>query len=100
MSSPTQKSLEHLRDCGYEPVVVEKWNPHAKIRQDLWGILDIIAIGKGETLGVQTTSLSNMSARVTKMADKAVLGELLGCGWRVLVHGWNGEELRTHEFGL
>lgn len=88
MGSPTQRSLKHYRDQGYLAGVVEKWNPHAKIRQDLFGILDLVVVGNGETLGVQTTSASNMSARVKKITDSDALAELREAGWKVIVQGW------------
>lgn len=44
MSSPTQRTLAECRKRGYTAQVVEKWNPHARIRQDLFGVIDIVAI--------------------------------------------------------
>jgi hypothetical protein len=35
--SPTQRSLAHLRRLGYQARVVERWNPFARVRQDLFG---------------------------------------------------------------
>lgn len=58
MTSPTQRSLAHLRSLGYRVAVVERWNPHARIRQDLFGVLDLLAVRDGEILGVQTTNAS------------------------------------------
>ena len=68
-TSPTTLSLKALRDAGYVAAVVEHFNPHKRIRQDLFGFIDIIAIRPGETLAVQTTSRSNMAARVRKIAE-------------------------------
>jgi len=86
--SPTQRSLKHYRDLGYIAGVVERWIPQARKRSDLFGILDIVAVGNGETVGVQTTSASNVSARVKKIADSEAIGELREAGWRVIVQGW------------
>lgn len=64
MTSPTQRTLKHLRDAGYPLVqVVEKWNPHAHIRQDLYGIIDVLAVG-ADIVGVQATSGSNVASRL------------------------------------
>lgn len=41
--SPAQRSLAALKQLGYRAKVVEKWNPFAKIRQDLFGG-DILAL--------------------------------------------------------
>ena len=43
-SSPTQRSLKLLRDEGYTAQVVERWNPHARVRQDLFGVIDTAAM--------------------------------------------------------
>jgi hypothetical protein len=86
--SPTQRSLAHLRSEGYRVAVVERWNPYARIRQDLFGIIDLLAVKGGETVGVQTTSSANVSARMKKMEDSPALADLRAAGWRLLVHGW------------
>ena len=88
MSSPTQRTLKHLRAAGYPLVqVVERWNPHAKVRQDLFGVVDVLAVGS-DIVGVQATSGSNVAARVRKLTDSPALPVLRKAGVRVLVHGW------------
>ena len=101
--TPTQRSLAKLKDDGYLPQVVERWNAFAKIRQDLYGCIDIIAIGNGETLAIQVTSKSNMKARINKISDNPALPEMIRSNWRVIVHGWaknksNRYELKEFEF--
>ena len=86
--SPTSRTLRRLRAEGWMAAVVERWNPHARIRQDLFGILDIVAIRDGETLGVQATSGSNVARRVEKLTDSEALYALRAAGWRVEVWGW------------
>lgn len=86
--SPTQRSKAYLENAGYLVAVVEKWNPHARIRQDLWGFVDLLAIKEGETLGVQTTSRSNMSSRARKIAEHENTPMVRKAGWRILIHGW------------
>lgn len=104
MSSPTQRSLKHLRDKGYRAEVVERWNPHARVRHDLFNIVDILAISETEVLAVQTTSASNMKARINKISEADVLPLLIRLEWRVIVHGWkkntktNRWELKEFEF--
>jgi hypothetical protein len=86
--SPTQRSLAYLRAQGYRVAVVERWNPFAKIRQDLFGIVDLLAVRDGETLAVQTTSGSNVAARVAKIAEAEATPDIRKAGWRLIVHGW------------
>ena len=86
--TPTQLSLRHLRDDGWTAEVVEHWNPHAHIRQDLFGIVDVIALRGAETLAVQTTSLTNVAARIHKIADSPNIAAIREAGWTIRVHGW------------
>jgi carbonic anhydrase len=86
--SPTQRTLALLREDGYLAAVVEHWNPHARVRQDLFGIIDVVAVGNRSTIGVQATSYSNVSARVAKLRDSDTIGRLREAGWSIFVHGW------------
>lgn len=87
--SPTSRSLATLRERGCELVqVVEHWNPHARVRQDLFGIIDILAIHEGETVAVQATSRGNVSSRIKKMEDSGAIAALRAANWRLLIHGW------------
>jgi len=95
--SPTQRSLALLRDEGYSPFIVEHWNPFAKIRQDLFGFVDILALRKGEVLGVQTTSRNNVAARIQKIANHKNVGIVRDSGVRIEVHGWDGDKLRRED---
>lgn len=87
--SPTQRSLKHLRNAGCIAGVVEKWNAFARVRQDLFGIIDVVAISpEGETIGVQACALSSVSERVKKMTASDALPWLRKGGWTVLIQGW------------
>jgi hypothetical protein len=88
MSSPTQRSLKHLRKLGYLAEVVEKTIPRVFIRKDLYGFIDILAIRDGEILGVQATSGSNVASRVDKIANHNNVGAVRKAGIRIHVHGW------------
>lgn len=97
--SPTQRTLAELRKRGAALVqVVEKWNPHARIRQDLFGIVDVLAImPSGKAVAVQATSGSNVSKRVTKITDSDAIHVLRLAGWTVLVHGWRKKSNGRYE---
>lgn len=94
--SPTQLTLRNLRERGYLAAVVERWNPHAKIRQDLFGIIDVIGVGPEGTIGVQATSQSNRSKRTRKMVEHESIGPLREAGWTLEVHGWKKVKNRWH----
>ncbi len=86
--SPTQRTLKYLREAGWKAEITERWNSFAGIRQDLFGIIDVIALKPGITLGVQCTSASNVSARIAKIAEHESTPFLREAGWRIEVHGW------------
>ena len=85
--SPTQRSLEYLRELGYHCEIVEKWNPWRKVRQDLWGWCDILAIRRDEVLAVQGTS-AGVAARIKKIQESDTVAKVREAGIRVVVHGW------------
>jgi hypothetical protein len=85
--SPTTRTLSLLREQGYTVAVVEKWNPHARIRQDLFGFIDILAIKRGETLAVQATA-SGVSARLKKITESELLPKVREAGWTIQIWGW------------
>lgn len=91
-TSPTQRTLDRLREEGWMVAIVEHWNPHAKIRQDLFGFADIIAVKpfllRGLTLAVQATTTSNLQARVKKLRGMEAVEECKRAGWIVQCWGW------------
>lgn len=94
MSSPTQRSLKLLRDQGYPAQVVEKWIAQARKRVDLFGVIDIVAIdGLPGVLGVQTTTASNIRARVKKASNIPEMVAWLEAGNRLHFHGWKKSRL-------
>jgi hypothetical protein len=91
MASPTSRTLNLLRNTGWIAAIAESWIPHANLRRDLFGLFDIVAIHPGQqgTLGVQTTSASNHSARRTKLLESAVLPIWLKAGNAAEVWSWS-----------
>ena len=88
MTTPTKRSLKKLRDEGYAVAIVEHWNSFARIRQDLFGIFDLLALKDGETLAVQVTSSGNLAARVHKISEAPIISEVRAANWTVHAHGW------------
>ena len=88
--TPTQRTLAYLRampDMIAE--VTERWNPHAKIRQDLFGVIDIVASSPTiPILAVQCTSDSNFSSRLRKVRDSEKAQALIRNGWAFWIVGW------------
>lgn len=88
MSSPTQRSLAHLRSHGFIVDIVER--QCGPIKKDFLGIIDLIALRPStqEVLCIQTTSASNASSRVKKLQASDMTSALLLMGWEVIVHSW------------
>jgi hypothetical protein len=93
-NSPTQLSLKKLRQEGYTVAVVEHYNYFAKIRQDLFGFIDLLALKDKEVLAVQTTTASNMSARAKKIGEHENVGAVRKAGWTIHIHGWHQDDKR------
>lgn len=96
--SPTSRSLAVLRELGYTVAVVERWNPHARIRQDLFGFIDILAIKRDETLAIQATA-SGVSDRIKKIMSSELLPKVREAGWKIQVWGWR-KSLKTKTYVL
>ena len=89
MSSPTQRSKAKLQREGYTVAITERWNSFTRTRQDLFGFIDLIALRGNETLAVQTTSGSNVSARIDKIKSlQSARVWLESNSRRIVVHGW------------
>jgi len=85
--SPTARSLKKLRDEGYLANVVER--RYGGRLHDLYGFIDILAISPdGDVLGIQTTSGSNVSARIKKITNHQNVGRVRDANIGIHVHGW------------
>lgn len=85
-TTPTKLSMEKLVADGYQPFVVE-YRAYGRLH-DMFGFGDILALRKDERLLVQTTSYSNVPARVKKITEHENLGIVRDAGFRIIVHGW------------
>ena len=98
MPSLNQRTIALFESKGYKCDVVESYNAFTKRKKDLFGIFDILAIGNGETIGIQLTSKSNMSARKKKIEDSDLLPELLRSHWRIIIIGWFKKENGRYDY--
>jgi hypothetical protein len=88
-SKTTQRSLKLLREDGYECAIVERWNPFAHIRQDLFGFIDILCLCPHRgILGVQTTVAGEIKRRREKIAAEPRARMFLAAGGQIVIHGW------------
>jgi hypothetical protein len=89
--SPMEKALKDLRRDGWRCGITEKWNPHVKIRQDLFGIVDLIAMKAGHPLlAVQTTTRNHVVERMTKSKETAAVWVSTGNRFEIFGYGPKG----------
>lgn len=93
-TSPTQLTLREMRKRGFKTIqVVETYNFFSRQRKDLF-CFDVLGVFEGETVAIQTTTKSNLNARIRKIEDSDTLNDLREANWRLLVHGWFKEKNR------
>lgn len=104
--SPTQRTLQECRRRGWHAGVVERWNPHARVRHDLFGFADIVAItcdlrnAPGpppvgpQLVAIQATSGGNVSSRMKKVAARREADAWVAAGGRVEVWGWRSRKVK------
>ncbi len=66
--SPTKRARAELERLGWKSQIVERWNPFARVRQDLFGCIDIVAADPSVgILGVQACAGSSHATREAKI---------------------------------
>ena len=72
--TPTQRTIRELKNNGRRCAIVEKWNPHVGphgIRQDLFGIIDIIALDpESGVVGIQCCAGSGFQVHRRKILEE------------------------------
>ena len=87
-TSPTQRALAECKKRGWRSAIVERWNVHAKIRQDLFGFADLLALDGSSILAIQVTTGDNLSTRMTKMSGLAAVVDWLKSGGKAEAWGY------------
>lgn len=91
--SPTQRTLKLLREQGYKSAVVERWLRYAGQfgkRQDMFGIIDVLAINSEGDLGIQCCA-GSVQSHLTKLLEEKnqECYDWLSCPHRRLeIWGW------------
>ena len=87
--SALQRSTAELRSLGFHVAIVERWNPHAHIRQDLFGIFDLLAVSMDGIIGIQVKGDSDgAAAGCRKIEEAAVSFSWLLAGGKIQVWVW------------
>lgn len=93
--SPTQRTLEELRKRGSTAQVVERWNQHARVRVDLFGVIDLVEIRsslhgqKAGIVGIQACAGASHAARRTKILSEPRARQWVDAGGRLELWSWS-----------
>ena len=71
--------------------VVERWNSLGRVRVDLFGVIDIVAVKDGAVRWVQVTSSSNISSHRKKILESEAIKHVRSIemwGWRKKSNRW------------
>lgn len=68
-----QRSKQYLEDKGWHVAIVEKWNQWAHIRQDLYGLHDLVAV-RHDSNGVWGINACEDNGEVQAHIDKYLNG--------------------------
>lgn len=97
-TSPTQRTKAVLKKRGAIHQVVERWNAHASVRVDLFGVIDIVALsevdGFKRCLGIQCTA-KGWADRMAKAEAEPRLIDWLAAGCLFEVWGWRKLKMRN-----
>ena len=88
--SNTQRTLRYIREQGWFADIVEKFNPYAGKfgqRKDLFGIIDIIALGENSIIGIQSAG-KDFKEHDEKILNEPMTEEWLKSGGRLMLIAW------------
>lgn len=97
-ASPTQRTLAECRKRGWYVQVVERWNPYAHVRHDLFGVIDLVAIAKPDMitppycstlLAIQACAGSSHAARRDKILAEPRARAWVEAGGRLELWSWS-----------
>ncbi len=89
MKSTLGRSKEWLRDHGWIEDTVERFEHHSRVKQDFFGVIDIIAVRGASTLGIQACSTKDFPAHRTKCLQEKRLREWLKGDRRFEIQAWS-----------
>jgi len=85
--SNTQRTLRALEQQGYLSGIVEKFNPYAKVRVDLFNFIDIISIKPCGICAIQSCG-SDFQEHDRKILKNEYAPEWIKAGGAIELWGW------------
>ena len=87
--SSAQRTLQKLKSDGITCWKVEQpWNPHTKVRRDVFNFIDIIALRDRVIVGIQACSMSSRQAHRRKILANPMALEWLRCRGTIELWSW------------
>jgi hypothetical protein len=89
--SPTQRTIRALKDQGRVHAVVERFLAHAGphgLRQDAFGLFDVIAIDTTSIVGIQCTSGACVPDHRRAILENEYAPLWIGAGGAIELWGW------------
>ena len=91
--SNTSRTLNYIREQGWEADKVEQWNMYSRKRKDLLGIIDIIALTDKGIMGIQSTGQA-FAEHNRKILEEPMSLKWLEKGGSLMLIGWRKIKLR------
>ena len=90
MTSPTARAKQKLESEGWKVWLVEQTirTPRMTFKRDLFNAFDLLCVREGVTKAIQVTTLSNLGARIKKLAENEYMADLRKAGWAMEAWGW------------
>jgi hypothetical protein len=93
--SPTARARKELEQAGWKVWLVEQTirTPRMTFKRDLFNAFDLLCVKGKDTKAVQVTTLSNLGARIKKLAENEFVPVLREAGWQM--EAWGYRKLKT-----
>lgn len=82
-----ERSMKLLRKEGLIVAKAEHWNSFAKIRQDLFGFIDAVALSDKYIYAIQCVN-THLPEHIIKIHKNQAADVWLSCGGKIVIHNW------------
>lgn len=80
-------SMKMLRKEGWVCAKAEHWNAFARIRQDLFGFIDVVCLQDRQIVGIQVVN-THLQDHIDKIRGNGAAVSWINCGGRIVIHNW------------
>ena len=91
--SSNQRSMTRCTKLGWPRWKVEVWHAFAHKRQDLFGIIDVLALANDELIGIQSTS-ADVNQHLAKIRESEFTLPWLATGAKLEIWNWRKLKLK------